>query len=115
MTNLTNVARLALRCGRVCYGAAFAGSGSALLGAVWFFRVRLALRRGGAWSGMARLCQMRRNMVRLALWCGGMSFALARPVMVLRDKAKYGGELKTSACLPTAKERKGNHERSNSV
>ena len=49
MTNLTNVARLALRCGRVCYGVAFAGSGSALLGAVWFFRVWLAL-----WSGLAR-------------------------------------------------------------
>ena len=43
MTNLTNVARLALRCGRVCYGAAFAGLGNALLGAVWFFTVWLAL------------------------------------------------------------------------
>ncbi len=43
MTNLTNVARLALGCGMVCYGAAFAGSGSASLGAMWFFTVWLAL------------------------------------------------------------------------
>lgn len=48
----------------------------------------------------ARSGEVRFGVTWFALWCGGMSFALARPVMVLRDKAKYGGVLKFSACLP---------------
>ena len=64
MTNLTNVARLALRCGRVCYGAVFAGSGNALLGAVRFFTVWLALWYGMAWlvSGQASCGEVRFGM-----------------------------------------------------
>ena len=92
MTNLTNVARLALRCGRVCYGVAFAGSGSALLGAVRFFSVGLALRRGGAWCGMARLCQMRRNMVRLALWWDKLRHGLVVLSQVCRCEVMHGAK-----------------------
>lgn len=72
MTNLTNVARLALRCGRVCYGAVFAGSGSALLGAVRFFTVWLALWHGEVCSCWPRYDAARRGKARLALWSGSV-------------------------------------------
>ena len=92
MTNLTNVARLALRCGRVCYGAAFAGLGNALLGAVWFFTVWLAL-----WcdSGLASRAWAGWGLVSLGTVRKGKACTPARWCWVwygeiVPDEAKYG-------------------------